>query len=123
VPIILHAQYLELLLLLRHHLSPLVLKTLFERSTFPLTLRGTRIVFLLLKQIPAELSMEAEVFLMLLILIKIVASEVGAAEARPGWMRVLAMEIMRGYAALSICLWLFAYPGYWRTLTHVQALQ
>ncbi len=80
VPIILHAQYLELLLLLRHHLSPLVLKTLFERSTFPLTLRGTRVVFLLLKQFSAELSMEAEVFLMFLI--KIVASEVGAAEAR-----------------------------------------
>ncbi|KAH9049815.1 hypothetical protein EDB83DRAFT_2543167 [Lactarius deliciosus] len=83
----------ELLLLLRHHLSPLLLKTLSERSTFPLTLRGTRVVFLLLKQFSSNLSTEAEVFLMLLI--KIVAGEVEAAEARPGWMKVLAMEIMR----------------------------
>ncbi len=98
----LHAQHSELLLLLRHHLSPLLLKTLSERSTFPLTLRGTRVVFLLLKQFSAELSTEAEVFLMLLI--KIVAGEVEGAEARPGWMRVLAMEIIRGYAALLICL-------------------
>ncbi|KAI9435094.1 hypothetical protein H4582DRAFT_1817945 [Lactarius indigo] len=84
----------ELLLLLRHHLSPLLLKTLSERSTFPLTLRGTRVVYLLLKQFSSDLSTEAEVFLMLLI--KIVAGEVEAAEARPGWMKVLAMEIMRG---------------------------
>ncbi|KAF8260132.1 hypothetical protein EI94DRAFT_1749458 [Lactarius quietus] len=84
----------ELLLLLRHHLSPLLLKTLSERSTFPLTLRGTRVVFLLLKQFSSELSTESEVFLMLLI--KIVAGEVEATEARPGWMKVLAMEIMRG---------------------------
>ncbi|KAF8267460.1 hypothetical protein EI94DRAFT_1730637 [Lactarius quietus] len=84
----------DLLLLLRHHLSPLLLKTLSERSTFPLTLRGTRVVFLLLKQFSSELSTESEVFLMLLI--KIVAGEVEATEARPGWMKVLAMEIMRG---------------------------
>ncbi|KAH9169937.1 hypothetical protein EDB89DRAFT_1853941 [Lactarius sanguifluus] len=86
-------KHTELLLLLRHHLSPLLLKTLSERSTFPLTLRGTRVVFLLLKQFSSNLSTEAEVFLMLLI--KIVAGEVEAAEARPGWMKVLAMEIMR----------------------------
>ncbi|SRR6266702_1670494 len=96
---VLHAQHSELLLLLRHHLSPLLLKTLSERSTFPLTLRGTRVVFLLLKQFSSELSTEAEVFLMLLI--KIVAGEVEAAEARPGWMKVLAMEIMRGCATVS----------------------
>ena len=41
------SQHPELLLLLQHHLSPLLLKTLSERSSFPLTLRGTRVVFLL----------------------------------------------------------------------------
>ncbi|KAI0338792.1 hypothetical protein BDW22DRAFT_1362507 [Trametopsis cervina] len=98
----------ELLLLLQHHLCPLVLKALSDRPSFPLTLRSTRVVFLLLKQFSAELSTEAEVFLVLLI--KIVGTE--SAElatpsqstesisthhvARPQWMRVLAMEIMRG---------------------------
>jgi hypothetical protein len=72
----------------------MLLKTLSERSAFPLTLRGTRVVFLLLKQFSAELETEAEVFLTLLI--KLVSGEAETGEARPGWMRVLAMEIMRG---------------------------
>ena len=44
------SQHSELLLLLQHHLFPLLLKTLSERSVVPLSLRGTRVVFLLLKQ-------------------------------------------------------------------------
>jgi hypothetical protein len=91
---LLFSQHPELLLLLQHHLSPLLLRTLSERSAFPLTLRGTRVVFLLLKQFSAELTTEAEVFLTLLI--KLVSGEADAGETRPGWMRVLAMEIMRG---------------------------
>jgi len=82
------------LLLLQHHLCPLLLKTLSERSSFPLTLRGTRVVFLLLNQFSAKLPTEAEVFLILLI--KLVGGEAVPGETRPGWMRVLAMEIMRG---------------------------
>jgi hypothetical protein len=85
------------LLLLQHHLCPLLLRTLSERSSFPLTLRGTRVVFLLLKQFSAELETEAEVFLTLLI--KLVGGETDAGETRLGWMRVLAMEIMRGYVS------------------------
>ncbi|KAI0073983.1 hypothetical protein K474DRAFT_1774330 [Panus rudis PR-1116 ss-1] len=98
----------ELLLLLQHHLCPLVLKALSDRPNFPLTLRSTRVVFLLLKQFSRELKTESEVFLMLLI--KIFSSDHdtnGPASqstdsiphlpnARPLWMRVLAMEIMRG---------------------------
>ncbi|CCL98022.1 uncharacterized protein FIBRA_00015 [Fibroporia radiculosa] len=93
----------ELLLLLQHHLSPLLLKGLSDRPSFPLTLRSTRVVFLLLKQFSSELKTESEVFLMLLI--RIVGSETGEADmieaghpqgSRPLWMRVLAMEIMRG---------------------------
>ncbi len=106
-------QHDELLLLLQHHLCPLLLKALSDRPSFPLTLRSTRVVFLLLKQFSAELSTEAEVFLTLLI--KIVGADSGELAtpsqstenvhaphhaSRPQWMRVLAMEIMRGYVAL-----------------------
>ncbi|KAG8692675.1 hypothetical protein FRC09_011038, partial [Ceratobasidium sp. 395] len=85
----------ELLMLLRHHLSPLLLKSLSDRPHFPLTLRSTRVVFLLLKQFSIELETESEVFLMLFI--KVVAGDSDGGEApRPHWMRVLAMEIVRG---------------------------
>jgi len=62
------SQHPELLLLLQHHLSPLLLKTLSKRSGFPLTLRGTRVVFPLLKQFSAELATEAEILLTLLMM-------------------------------------------------------
>lgn len=75
-----------------------------ERPLFPLTLRSTRVVFLLLKQFSSELETESEVFLMLLI--KIIGGGSGGdfdssadssyASPRPTWMRVLSMEIMRG---------------------------
>ncbi|KAF8606647.1 hypothetical protein BDV93DRAFT_553804 [Ceratobasidium sp. AG-I] len=85
----------ELLMLLRHHLSPLLLKSLSDRPHFPLTLRSTRVVFLLLKQFSVELETESEVFLMLFI--KVVSGDSDNSEApRPHWMRVLAMEIVRG---------------------------
>ncbi|KAF9267021.1 hypothetical protein L218DRAFT_955496 [Marasmius fiardii PR-910] len=94
----------ELILLLRHHLCPLLLKALSDRAVFPLTLRCTRVAFLLLKQFSGELHTEAEVFLMLLI--RIIADDAdvsstgehghGNHPSRPPWVRVLAMEIMRG---------------------------
>ncbi|KAI0933226.1 hypothetical protein AcV7_004756 [Taiwanofungus camphoratus] len=96
-------KHTELLLLLKHHLSPLLLKALSDRPSFPLTLRATRVVFLLLKQFSLELKTEAEVFLMFLI--RMVGSEGVDTESaevphfqgpRPSWMRVLAMEIIRG---------------------------
>lgn len=92
-----------MLLLLQHHLSPLLLKALSERPLFPLTLRSTRVVFLLLKQFSAELDTESEVFMMLLI--KIISGGASGETdpnhdsglpPRPLWMRVLSMEIMRG---------------------------
>ncbi|KAI8977746.1 hypothetical protein BD414DRAFT_154340 [Trametes punicea] len=96
-------KHTELLLLLQHHLCPLVHKSLSDRPNFPLTLRCTRVIFLLLKQFSRELKTESEVFLMLLI--RIISAETSDAEpaesvqghhSRPLWMRVLAMEIMRG---------------------------
>ncbi|KAG6333293.1 hypothetical protein ID866_5795 [Astraeus odoratus] len=92
-------QHSELLLLLQHHLCPLLLKSLSDKAIFPLTLRCFRVVFLLLKKFSFELKTEAEVFFMLLIKIVAEDSESGAidhAGARPPWTRVLAMEIMRG---------------------------
>ncbi|THH26880.1 hypothetical protein EUX98_g7308 [Antrodiella citrinella] len=96
----------EELLLLQHHLCPLLLKALSDRPNFPLTLRATRVVFLLLKQFSSEFKTEAEVFLMLLIKIIGVESDGGTPAQstdsihiqanRPQWMRVLAMEVMRG---------------------------
>ncbi|KAJ8092074.1 Endocytosis and vacuole integrity protein [Marasmius tenuissimus] len=87
----------ELILLLRHHLCPLLLKALSDRATFPLTLRCTRVAFLLLKQFSGELETEAEVFLMLLIRIIADDADGGSVDhTRPPWVRVLAMEIMRG---------------------------
>ncbi|KAJ7026944.1 hypothetical protein C8F04DRAFT_1008614 [Mycena alexandri] len=90
-------KHTELVLLLQLHLCPLLLKALSDRPLFPLTLRCTRVVFLLLKQFARELETEAEIFLTLLI--KIVGddhSDQGEQIPRPQWMRVLAMEIMRG---------------------------
>jgi hypothetical protein len=47
--------------LLQHHLFSLLFKPLSERSAFPLTLRGTRVVSPLLKQFSSELGTEADV--------------------------------------------------------------
>ncbi|KDR71626.1 hypothetical protein GALMADRAFT_254004 [Galerina marginata CBS 339.88] len=90
----------ELILLLQHHLCPLLLKSLSDRPQFPLLLRCTRVVFLLLKKFSLELRTEAEVFLMMLI--RIIGDDSGSESgdqmhpSKPLWMRVLAMEIMRG---------------------------
>jgi hypothetical protein len=67
---------------------------LSERSAFLLSLRGARVVLVLLKQFHSELETEAEVIPT--ILIKVIIGETDAGEPRPGWMRVLVMEIMRG---------------------------
>ncbi|KAJ7664366.1 hypothetical protein DFH06DRAFT_322458 [Mycena polygramma] len=95
-------KHTELVLLLKLHLCPLLLKALSDRPIFPLTLRCTRVVFLLLKQFARELETEAEIFLTLLI--KIIGedhSEQSEQAPRPQWMRVLAMEIMRGLCSDS----------------------
>jgi hypothetical protein len=89
-----YPQHSELLLLSQHQLFLLLLKTLSERSGFLLSLHGTRIVFLLLKQFSSEFETEAKVILALLI--NLIISEIDAGESRSGWMRVLAMEITRG---------------------------
>ncbi|KAI5120993.1 hypothetical protein M0805_000454 [Coniferiporia weirii] len=91
-------QHADLLVLLQHHLCPLLLKLLSDKPLFPLTLRSTRVVFLLLKQFSSEFITEAEVFLAILIKIIGGESESGSSDgqSRPQWMRVLSMEIIRG---------------------------
>ncbi|KAG2136619.1 uncharacterized protein EDB93DRAFT_1242351 [Suillus bovinus] len=101
-------KHAELLMLLQHHLCPLILKSLSDRHVFPLTLRCTRVVFLILKQFSFELETEAEVFLMLLI--RMISEDPDASNpdhssSRPIWTRVLAMEIMRGDAELVRNIW------------------
>ncbi|BGP03886.1 Endocytosis and vacuole integrity protein [Rhodotorula toruloides] len=108
----------ELLLVLRAHLCPLLIRFLsspphstLSSSTsftfsFPLTLRLTRVVFLLLKQFSDLLTLESEVFLT--IFVRVIGpgdrgeGEGGhpagpaAGQNSPLWMRVLALEIFRG---------------------------
>ncbi|KAG1830278.1 guanine nucleotide exchange factor in Golgi transport N-terminal-domain-containing protein [Suillus subalutaceus] len=89
----------ELLMLLQHYLCPLVLKALSDRHVFPLTLRWTQVVFLILTKFSFELEAEVEAFLM--ILIRMVSEDFDASNpdhsgSRPIWTRVLAVEIMRG---------------------------
>ena len=79
----------------------MLLKSLSDKHLFPLTLRSTRVVFLLLKQFLRELETESEVFLSLLT--KIISGETDGHEMpRPHWMRVLAMEITRGCVISAI---------------------
>ena len=56
-------------------------------------------MFILLKQFSSELATEAEIFLMLLV--KIVSGEHDGSGPRPPWMRVLAVEVIRGFVVLS----------------------
>ncbi|GAA6033445.1 hypothetical protein JCM8097_001397 [Rhodosporidiobolus ruineniae] len=108
----------ELLLVLRAHLCPLLIRFLsspphsqLSSSTsftfsFPLTLRLTRVIFLLLKQFSDLLTLESEVFLTMFVRV-IGPGDKGEGEGghpagpaagtnSPLWMRVLALEIFRG---------------------------
>ena len=104
-------------LLLLQHLLPLLLKTIFERSVFSLMHDGTHVVLFSPEQFLSKLATEFEDFLILLI--KLVSDEVEVAETRPGWMRVLAMKIIRLHPPVIIKLLLII----WRLSTHVTRIQ
>ena len=59
-------------------------------------------MFILLKQFSLELVTEAEMFLMLLV--KIVSGDHDSNGPRPPWMRVLAVEVIRGFVCSSQCV-------------------
>ncbi|KZT52790.1 hypothetical protein CALCODRAFT_475492 [Calocera cornea HHB12733] len=85
----------ELSLLLQQQLCPFLLKALSDRPHFPLMLRSVRVVFLFLRQFTRDLSAEAEVFLS--VLTRSIAGESMEGEKeRPGWVRVLSAEVLRG---------------------------
>jgi len=114
---------------LRAHLCPLLIRFLsspphhtLSSSTsfafsFPLTLRLTRVVFLLLKQFSDLLTLESEVFLTMFVRVIAPGDSGGGASGgasgegvgghptgaqgqhSPLWMRVLALEIFRGLCA------------------------
>ncbi|KZP00948.1 hypothetical protein CALVIDRAFT_580907 [Calocera viscosa TUFC12733] len=85
----------ELTTLLQQQLCPFLLKALSDRPHFPLMLRSVRVVFLFLRQFTRDLSAEAEVFLS--VLTKSISGENPEGEKeRPGWMRVLSAEVLRG---------------------------
>lgn len=73
--------------------------------------------FLFLKQLSSKLATEARVTLTLLI--ELIHDETGAGEPRPGWMRVLMMEIMCEYGSLYT---FFRHAGLLATTRYVQAL-
>jgi hypothetical protein len=88
------SQHSELILLLQHQYFPLLLKTLSAHSAFLLALHGTRVVFLLLSQFSSSSRLRSKSSShhssnSLL-------ARLTRGEPRPGWMRVLAMEIMLG---------------------------
>jgi hypothetical protein len=108
------SQHPEQLTLLSHHLCPFLIRSLSDRpgTSFPLTLRAVRVLFLLLKQFSFELSAETEIFMMLLIRVVSPSSSFssssergsmeedrdrGGEEKKPLWLRVIALEIIRGY--------------------------
>jgi len=65
------------------------------------------VVFLLLKKFNSELETEVEVFLMLLI--RLANEEADADHRRPHWLRVLAMEVIRGLVYHHRTMFSFAY--------------
>lgn len=102
-------QHPELLHLLRYSLHPLLLKLLAEKPpSFPITLRVCRLVFLLLKSFADQLSEEAEIYLQLLMRLALGEAADPASlgsdhrdvtpvqGSSPVWLRVLALEIIRG---------------------------
>jgi hypothetical protein len=92
----------ELLYLMRNSLAPLLLKLQAEKPTFPIALRVCRLIFLLIRSFSEQLPLEVETFLSVLIRLGMDAE----GEEGPGaggkkdhvvpWLRVLALEILRG---------------------------
>lgn len=85
----LFARHPELAQVLRVRLMPLAMRYLTERHSFRVTVRMTRILFLLLKRHLKLLSAECEMALSLL-------THLLDPDAAAPWKRVLCMEIFRG---------------------------
>lgn len=89
----------ELLFLLQHSLDPLLLKLQAEKPNFPIALRAFRLMFLLIKSFTEQLPAQVEIYLNMLIRLGMGESENGEGAKKdtiPLWLRVLALEILRG---------------------------
>ncbi|WWC98642.1 hypothetical protein V866_005535 [Kwoniella sp. B9012] len=86
----------ELLFLLQYSLDPLLLKLLSEKPSFPIALRVCRLIFLLIKSFADQLPEQVEVYLTTLIKMGMGEHESHERDIHHGWLRVLALEIIRG---------------------------
>ncbi|WWD20641.1 hypothetical protein CI109_105117 [Kwoniella shandongensis] len=88
----------ELLFLLQNSLDTLLLKLLAEKPTFPIALRVCRLIFLLIRSFTDQLPKQVETYLIALIKMGMGDSEgeEGKGKEVPPWLRVLALEILRG---------------------------
>lgn len=89
----------ELLHLLQHSLTPLLLKLQSEKPSFPIALRVCRLVFLLVRSFSEQMPAEVEAFFVLLLRVGAGETELeegSKKEAVVPYMRVLALESLRG---------------------------
>ncbi|CAO1629340.1 unnamed protein product [Jaminaea pallidilutea] len=89
----------ELLHTLRRDTCPLLMKALSEKGSFPITVRYTRVLSVLLSQYSAELVLETEVLLS--VLLRFIQS---TEEVTPSWQRLIALEAIRSLCSDVICL-------------------
>ncbi|KAN0061681.1 Endocytosis and vacuole integrity protein [Thecaphora frezii] len=88
----------ELLYILRSKTCPLLIRALSEAPSFPIHLRSMRLLFLLLRQFSADLVLEVEILMTMLLRFVRPSSrdEQGAGSATVyTWQRVLALEVTR----------------------------
>ncbi|SPO21135.1 related to MON2 - peripheral membrane protein with a role in endocytosis and vacuole integrity [Ustilago trichophora] len=107
----------ELLFLLRSKVCPLLIKSLSEPPAFPIHLRLMRLLFLLLRQFSADLVLEVEILLSILLrTINPSAQELAAhGGSQPLlWQQVLALEVLRSLCSDDVFLrnlWLWYDSG------------
>ncbi|UZJ55194.1 hypothetical protein CBS101457_004514 [Exobasidium rhododendri] len=119
----------ELLFCLRQSTCPLLIKAFNEQAVFPTTLRLMRLLFVLLRQFSAELVVEVEVLMSILLRCvsssRKTSSNTGgrlSTDTLPTWQRVLAMEATRSLCADGVLLrnlwkWFDSKPNSARVLT------
>ncbi|OCF58554.1 hypothetical protein L486_04587 [Kwoniella mangroviensis CBS 10435] len=94
----------ELLFLLQYSLDPLLLKLLSEKPSFPIALRVCRLIFLLIKSFTDQLPKQVEVYLTTLIKMGMGEHEPHERDVHHGWLRVLALEVIRGICGDTVLL-------------------
>ncbi|PWN32751.1 uncharacterized protein FA14DRAFT_108908, partial [Meira miltonrushii] len=106
----------ELLLCLRQSTCPLLIKAFNEQPSFPTTLRLIRLLFVLLRQFSAELVVEVEILMSILLRFisnpsdsnrRVSSSSEAIPSAQehiPSWQRVLAIEATRSLCSDGVLM-------------------